>query len=116
MSDIFISYASEDRERAKTLAEALEAQDWSVWWDRVIPAGRTFDEVIEEAIDAAKCIVVVWSEASVKSRWVRTEAEEGATRGILVPVLIEDVRIPLAFRRIQAAYLIDWDGSKVFSA
>ncbi len=116
MSDIFISYAIEDRERAKILAEALEAQDWSVWWDRVIPAGRTFDEVIEEAIDAAKCIVVMWSEASVKSRWVRTEAEEGAHRGILVPVLIEDVRIPLAFRRIQAADLIDWDGSDAFPA
>ncbi len=116
MSDIFISYASEDRERAKTLAEALEAQNWSVWRDRVIPAGRTFDEVIEEAIDAAKCIVVVWSEASVKSRWVRTEAEKGAHRGIFVPVLIENVRIPLAFRRIQAADLIEWDGSDAFPA
>ena len=111
MADIFISYSREDRERAHDLANALERTGWSVWWDRIIPAGRTFDEVIEEAIDAAKCVVVVWSEISVKSRWVRTEAEEGAHRGILVPVLIDDVRIPLAFRRIQAADLTDWDGS-----
>jgi UDP-N-acetylglucosamine:LPS N-acetylglucosamine transferase len=27
-------YAIEDRERAKALATALEAQGWSVWWDR----------------------------------------------------------------------------------
>lgn len=32
MADIFISYATEDRERAKALAEALELRGWSVWW------------------------------------------------------------------------------------
>jgi formylglycine-generating enzyme required for sulfatase activity len=111
MSDIFISYASEDRARAKVLAGVLEDQGWSVWWDRTIPAGRTFDEVIEEALDTAKSVIVLWSEKSVKSRWVRTEAQEGADRNILIPVLIEKVRIPLAFRRIQAANLIGWDGS-----
>ena len=74
MSDIFISYANDDRPRAQALAETLEGQGWSVWWDRVIPAGRTFDEVIEEALDESKCIIVLWSTRSVKSRWVRTEA------------------------------------------
>ncbi len=111
MSDIFISYASADRQQAETLAQGLKAQGWTVWWDRTIPAGRTFDEVIEEALDAAKGVIVLWSEKSVKSSWVRTEAQEGADRNILIPVLIEKVRIPLAFRRIQAANLIGWDGS-----
>lgn len=109
MSDIFISYASEDRYLAKDLAQAFEAQGWSVWWDRVIPSGKAFDDVIEEAIDSAQCVVVLWSNTSVKSRWVRTEAAEGADRNILLPILIEDVRIPLAFRRIQAADLTKWD-------
>lgn len=110
MSDIFLSYAREDEALAERLALALEKQNWSVWWDRSIPAGRTFDEVIEEAIGATGCIIVLWSERSVASRWVRTEAEEGAKRGILVPIRIEDVEIPLAFRSIQAADLIGWDG------
>lgn len=110
MADIFISYAREDRASAKRLAKALEEQGWSVWWDPQIPAGKTFDEVIEQAIEAAGCVLVLWSKHSVNSRWVKTEAAEGVERGILVPVLIEDVRIPLAFRRIQAANLVEWDG------
>ena len=76
MSDIFVSYASVDRERAKIVAEALAARGLSVWWDRVIPPGRQFDEVIEEALDAARCVVVLWSQASTASTWVKTEAAE----------------------------------------
>jgi formylglycine-generating enzyme required for sulfatase activity len=111
MSDIFLSYKSEDRAKAQLIAELLEQQGCSVWWDRIIPVGKTFDEVIEEKLDAAKCVVVLWSEKSIQSKWVRTEAAEGNDRGILFPVLIEKVKVPLAFRRIQAANLVDWKGT-----
>ena len=108
--DVFISYASEDRERIIPIIELLQEHGWSVWWDHSIPPGRTFDEVIEEAIDAAKCVVVVWTKTSVRSRWVKTEASEGNQRRILVPVQLDPVRIPLEFRRIQASQLMDWAG------
>ena len=86
MNDIFISYAREDREKAKAIAALFEAQGWSVWWDRSIPPGRSFDQVIEEALSAAKCVVVLWSRSSAASDWVKTEAAEGLARKILVPV------------------------------
>src|SRR5690606_41302321 len=63
---------------------------FTVWWDRTIPPGRVFDEVIQEAIEAARCMVVLWSGQSVKSNWVKTEAAEGAARHRLVPVLVEN--------------------------
>ena len=111
MSDIFISYASADRERAGLMARALEARGWSVWWDRTIPPGRQFDEVIEEALDAARCVVVLWSKASTASSWVKTEAAEAMRRKALIPALIDvDVKIPLEFRRLQAADLSRWHG------
>jgi hypothetical protein len=110
MSDIFISYDHEDKTKAEWLAEALKYKDLSVWLDRHITPGKPFAQVIEEELDAANCVVVLWSNNSVKSEWVLTEASEGMRRGILIPVLIEDVIIPLEFRRIQAAVLIDWDG------
>lgn len=109
MADIFISYASEDRPRAETLAKALEELGWSVWWDRTIPPGKAFDQVIEEAINAARCVVVLWSKKSVKSDWVKEEANIGKERNILVPLKIDHVDLPLGFGRIQAADLTEWE-------
>ncbi len=105
MADVFVSYSSQDRERVIPLVEAIEQRGWSVWWDRKIDAGTTFDREIETAIDEAKCIVVVWSTNSVASDWVRSEAHEGLTRGILAPVSIDAVRPPLAFRLTQTVDL-----------
>jgi len=112
MSDIFLSYATEDRSRTRLLVEALQSRGWSVWWDRTIPPGQTFDSVIESALDDARCVVVLWSKTSVSSDWVKTEAAEAARRRILVPVLIDDVAVPLEFRRIQAARLVGWIGDQ----
>lgn len=112
MDDIFISYASEDRERARTLALALEARGWSVWWDREIPLGRSYDEVIEQTLASARCMLVLWSAAAVASEWVRSEASEGKRRGILLPVFLEEVDAPLAFRLLNGAWLEHWDSSQ----
>ena len=108
MSDIFISYANTDREKAETIAQALESKGWSVWWDRKIPHGTDFSEFIKEKLDNTKCVVALWSTESVESKWVRREATEADDREILVPALIEDVKIPWLFKHIHAARLVDW--------
>ena len=110
MSDVFISYVNSDRARAAKLAEVLTARGWSVWWDRNIKAGQAFDEVIERELDTAKKVVVLWSRVSIASEWVKNEAAVAAQRRVLVPVLLDDVKIPLEFRRKQTADLIGWDG------
>ncbi len=110
MSDIFISYAEEDREQARRLAEALKAQGWSVFWDRTILPGKTWRQVIDMALHEARCVIVAWSEASIQSSWVCEEADEGRERNVLVPVLLGAVKPPRGFRAIQAASLVNWDG------
>ncbi len=111
MADIFLSYANEDRETARAVAGLLESAGCTVWWDRRIPAGRTWRSMIEEALRDMRCMVVLWSTHSVDSDWVKEEAEEARAIGKLIPVLIEPVKPPVGFRSIQAADLTDWDGS-----
>ena len=115
MSDIFISYASENREQAHKLASALETLGWSVWWDRHIITGQAYDQVIERELNDAKSVVVLWSGHSVASEWVKNEAAAAAERGVLLPVLMERVTVPLEFRRRQTADLIGWDGDPAHS-
>lgn len=110
MAEIFLSYASEDRESAASLASALEANGWSVWWDRRIIAGETFDAVIERELADASCVVVLWSDHSVQSEWVRNEAAAAMERDVLVPVRIESVKPPLEFRRRHTLDLVNWIG------
>ena len=111
MSDVFISYAREDRDRAQQLAHALEQQHWSVWWDREALPGEIFSQIIAQELAGAKAVIVLWSGASVESDWVKDEAQEGLKRRILVPARLETVDSPFGFRQIQTADLSDWDGS-----
>lgn len=108
--EIFLSYSSSDRKKAQLLAEALKVQGYSVWWDKKIPPGEKFDTFIQKKLNQAKCVIVLWSEDSVDSDWVKEEASDGEKRDILIPALIDDILPPFGFRRIQAARLIDWKG------
>jgi TIR domain len=76
--DIFLSYARADRDRVKLMASTLESLGWSVWWDRRIPTGKRFAKVIEEQLEASRTIVVVWSNKSIESHWVHTEAAKAS--------------------------------------
>jgi hypothetical protein len=112
MSDIFISYKREEQPLARRLADALEQEGWSVWWDPKLRAGEYFDDAIEQALNAAKCVIVLWSKLAVKSEYVKAEATEALEQKKLVPVKIEDVNPPFRFKRVHTVGLIKWDGSK----
>ncbi len=108
MSQVFISYASEDRPWVELFANTLEEQGWTVWWDRDIPTGQTYDSVIWRALQTASCVVVVWSSHSIGKEWVREEAGDAKKRNILLPVLIEEVQLPFGFGLRQAQSLVGW--------
>jgi hypothetical protein len=112
MSDIFISYAKEDRARAQLFAEALILKGLSVFWDRTILAGSTWRETIGKELESARCVLVLWSPNSVNSDWVLDEADYAKKRKVLLPVLIADAEIPLGFGGVQAAKLSHWEGEE----
>ena len=72
MSDVFISYARSSEREATRIAETLQALGYAVWRDDQLPAHRSYSEVIEERLDAAKAVVVIWSAEAVKSEWVQS--------------------------------------------
>ena len=111
MSDVFISYSRLDRPAAEAIAKVLESQGLTVWWDRKIGAGETFDKSIERQLETAKCVIVLWSSSSVESEWVKNEAATAVERGVLIPVSIEAVRLPLEFRRRQTVDLSSWNST-----
>ena len=112
MASIFLSYAHEDRRCAEKLAQVLESNGHSVWWDRHLDGGEEFSAEIEAALDQSDVVVVAWSKESVKSRWVRDEAAVGCDSGRLVPVSIDGSPPPMGFRQFHTLDLIGWKAAK----
>lgn len=110
MADIFLSYASEDRNRVRPLAEALESRGFSVWWDRALGAGEDYSAVITRELQAARAVIVVWTQAAAASTFVRDEAGRARDERRLVPVLFDKVEIPLGFGAFQAEDFTAWNG------
>jgi hypothetical protein len=111
MADIFLSYARKNLEAVRPLAEALERQRWTVFWDRRLEPGGRWPEVLEVELGRAGCVVVAWTEASVVSSWVRKEAESGLQRDSLIPARLAAVAPPAGFEDRHAADLIGWEGN-----
>lgn len=112
MASIFLSYSRADRPKAQIIAEALSAEGFEVWWDKVLRAGETYDEVTETRLRDADAVIVLWSTVSVKSKWVRAEATLGQRTSVLIPAMIEEAERPIMFELTQSADLIGWEGDR----
>jgi hypothetical protein len=95
---MFLSYAHQDIGRAQTLAQLLEANGLTVRWDRRMVADDKINDVIDEELEKAKGIIVLWSRISIKSDWVRGEASTAQELGKLIPIKIEDCKLPIQYR------------------
>src|SRR5258708_29337902 len=110
MSDIFISYARSTADKAQAVAEALRGLGYGVWRDDELPAHRAYAKVIEERLQAAKAVVVIWSAEAVDSEWVQSEADTARTDHKLVQLTVDGTKLPRPFDRIQCADMAGWTG------
>jgi hypothetical protein len=110
MADVFLSYSRQDKTRAALFVELLESQGWDVFWDQETRAGTTWPKVLEDELNQARCLIVLWTATSVASRWVRIEAYEALQNDKLLPVRLEAVKPPMEFRQTQTYDLIGWEG------
>ena len=107
--DVFISYAREDQELAKALRDLLADEGWEVWWDDEIVVGERWARALEQALDRARVVLVLWTEHSVRSRWVRKEAAYAREGGKLLSAKVRRCRVPAAFLEQEMAMLTGWD-------
>ena len=114
LADVFVSYKAEDRSRVAPLVRALEEEGFSVWWDTHIGGGAHWREDIQEHLDAAKCVIVVWTRRSVGhgGDFVRDEATRARKYGTYLPVRLDLVDPPLGFGELQAISLKGWRGDR----
>lgn len=110
MADVFISYAREDRPRAEMVARALSAAGIEAFWDTEIPPGQTWADYIEAKLTNCKALIVLWSEHSTKSQWVREEARLARDKHKLIPAMLDNSAVPFGFGEVQAANLTGWNG------
>src|SRR5262245_16692652 len=112
MADIFISYSKADRELALKLSAFLEAEGWTVWWDRSLSAGETYRDEIMKELAAARAAIVIWTKASIASDWARAEAGRAKAEGKLIPVKAPGLTysdIPLPFGEMHTENVTDTD-------
>ena len=110
MHELFISYCRHDLAAANALADTFSKAGLSVWMDRKgVQEGAAFDTQIEEAIAQTRVVIVIWSEHSVKSHWVRAEAAYALGKRKLLPISIDQSEPPLQFMQIQTIDFRYWD-------
>lgn len=100
MADIFISHSKPDRFEVEKLAAMLEAEGWSVWWDKSLTAGDAYRDEIMKQLANARAVIAVWTPVSIKSDWVRAEAGRAKADGKLIPVKSDNVTygdLPMPF-------------------
>lgn len=97
---LFLSYASQDRTRVDQLASHLIGLGHDVFWDQDLTAGSGYRAQLEQELSAADHVIVLWTKNSVKSQWVKEEAEAARKAGKLLPIRFR-VAPPFGFRELH---------------
>ena len=110
----FISFASEDREKADAICASLEGRGFVCWIaPRDVRAGREYADEIIGGIERSACVVLVLSAAANASVFVDREIERAFSKQKPVfPVRIEEVApSPSLELFISGTHWLDaWDG------
>ncbi|MEE1086829.1 MAG: TIR domain-containing protein [Schaedlerella sp.] len=113
--DVFISYKSEEFEKAEWVRVALEAEGISCWMAPMcIPGGSNYAREIPKAIKACRVFVLILSRRSQESIWVPKELDQAINAGKeIMPFVIEETLLDDMFgfylSNVQQYYAFtDW--------
>jgi hypothetical protein len=100
--DVFFSYDHDDEEWMRRLSDALRARGIRIWVDasEIRPADR-WAERLESGLKSSRVYALIVTRRAMQSRWVQDEylsalaLANSGTDLQLLPLLIEDVKLPL---------------------
>ena len=103
---VFVSHASEDRERfVMGFAQRLRENGVDAWLDQweMGPGDSFVDKIFQQGLRNAQAVVIVLSAASVNKPWVREELNISVVRRVqegmkIIPVVIDACEIPECLR------------------
>lgn len=101
----FISYSTADREFAERLHEDLQNNGVRCWFaPHAVQGGQKLHEQIDQAIQMHDRLLLLLSEASMNSEWVKTEIAKARKRE-----LREKRRMIFPVRLVEFEALRDWE-------
>jgi hypothetical protein len=113
MAKIFLSYSRQDQAFVSQLADSLAPYGHTAFFDDVIVPGQEWESALSHALQAADALVAIISPASAESQFVMTEigaalayARESG-RMLVIPVILDDTKIPVPLRSVQAIFARD---------
>lgn len=103
----FLSYSHEDKDFAQSIAQNLNKSGIEVWWDKweILAGDSIIHKIFMEGLSEVDIFLIVLSNTSVNSNWVKLELDhaiikkiEGVTR--IIPLIKEKCDIPPPLRTL----------------
>src|SRR5262249_3025396 len=105
MPNVFLSYNRRaDRERARLVRTKLEALGITVFQDIDMDASAQSSEFLDAQIKDAAAALVLWTNSSTESPWVKAEAHKALQRKVLVSAVFDNIppeNLPLPFNSLN---------------
>ena len=112
---VFISYSHKDSVIANKIKRDLRRNGISVWIDeRIKPGDEAWKKQLAVAIQEQPCFVFLMTENSISSVYCQWELDTAKRwKKVILPVMIEQVDVPLPIKRLQYIDLRDNYGDEL---
>ena len=99
--DAFLSYSQEDKNFAQSIVKKLNESGIEVWWDEweILAGDSIIQKIFTEGLSKADIFLIVLSNASINSNWVKEELDYAMIKKIegefrIIPLVKEKCEIP----------------------
>ncbi len=95
MGYVFISYSTKNQDAADAMRKLFKSKGINTWMAPYnIPAGSEYAEVLYDALNRCSCMLLLLTESSQNSQWVRKEVNIAVSNGkTVIPVMLENIEL-----------------------